>query len=196
MENDIGYAIYYIVFLLLLCSAILNFNKSKKKQLLKYLAIWLGIFLLLISAYSFKDVMLNNQIVANLKSNHGVVYNNKIKYFMADDGHFYLNAKLNNKTIEFLVDTGATDIMITKNDARLLGINVDELSFNRVYMTANGPIKCATYLIEEIKIKDFIVKDIYVTINPNNSGKSLLGMRFLQLFEKYEVRNNILTLYK
>lgn len=187
---------YYLCFFLILLGFISSSSRYKKAQLYKYLTIWFIIFMGLIIIFSFKATLLNNNIIANLRAGYGVTHEDKIKYFIAADGHFYINAKLNNKNIEFLVDTGASDVMLTRQDAELLGINTQKLLYNKVYMTANGPINCASYLIDKIQIKDFIVNDIYVVVSPHDTGKSLLGMRFLQLFTKYEVSNDILTLHK
>src|SRR5258707_140041 len=52
------------------------------------------------------------------------------------DGHFWANATINDKAVRFLVDTGATVVVLTEADAQRLGIDKASLSYNRKVITA------------------------------------------------------------
>ena len=72
MSNDYANFFYYLCFLILLITVVKHSNYYKSVKLLKYLGLWFGIFAILIILYSFKDKLLNNNIIANIKSSYGV----------------------------------------------------------------------------------------------------------------------------
>lgn len=110
------------------------------------------------------------------------------------DGHFYVNLKVNNKNVKFMIDTGASDMVMNKEDAKRVGINLEDLSFNRIYQTANGKTLGASVLFEVVEINGVLFYDVPASINNSKMGTSLLGMRFLRNFKRYEFYQDKLIL--
>ncbi|PIR34787.1 MAG: TIGR02281 family clan AA aspartic protease, partial [Alphaproteobacteria bacterium CG11_big_fil_rev_8_21_14_0_20_44_7] len=110
-------------------------------------------------------------------------------------GHYHIDTEINGVTIKFMVDTGASDVVLTKNDAKKLGINLHNLDYTKMYNTANGITYGAPIVINKIKIDNFVIYNIKASVNNSEMEQSLLGMSFLDKLGGYEVRNGILTLW-
>lgn len=110
------------------------------------------------------------------------------------DGHFNLTLRLNGEPVEFLVDTGATDMVLSLDDARLAGINPDELAFVGTAHTANGTVKTAMTTVQEISLGPVVFNNVRVAVNGGEMRGSLLGMSFLNRFERIEIADNLLRL--
>ena len=96
-------------------------------------------------------------------------------------GHYVVTGTINGREVEFLLDTGATDVVIPETTAKKLG-----LSYGRrgQAMTANGPITIWQTSIEEIRIGEIHLYDVNASINPRmDEGAILLGMSALGQIE-------------
>ena len=94
---------------------------------------------------------------------------------------------MNGAPIRFLVDTGATDIVLSREDARRVGIELEELAFLGRANTANGPVKTAQVRLESIEIGQFRDEALRASVNGGELGVSLLGQRYLNRFERIEI---------
>ncbi len=110
------------------------------------------------------------------------------------NGHFELQAEVNGRTVRFLVDTGATVIMLTPADARRVGFPRERLTFDRLVSTANGIAPVARVNLREIKIGQLTVRDVGALVGQRPMAVSLLGMNFLRRLDGYEVRDGRLVL--
>ncbi len=119
-----------------------------------------------------------------------------ISFDPASNGHYYIPALMNGRTVSFIADTGATSIFLTQEDARKIGLNVDNLNYNKVYNTANGQVKAAETIIPAFKVGPIELSNVPISVSSVASGQSLLGMAFFHQLSSYDVKNNTLTLYK
>jgi aspartyl protease family protein len=108
-------------------------------------------------------------------------------------GHFRAVALVNGQRVQFLVDTGASDVALTPDDARRAGIDVDRLVYDVPYRTANGVGYGARVRIGRIALGDVALDDVSGSVAAN-LGQSLLGMSFLRRLSGFEVRGNELIL--
>ena len=113
---------------------------------------------------------------------------------LSQDGHFYLNVKINNVPVRFMIDTGASDIVLNLDEAKRVGIDVKKLRFDKTYQTANGKSFGAMVVLDEITVADVIFRKVSASVNSAEMGTSLLGMRFLRQFKKYEFYQDKLVL--
>jgi len=115
----------------------------------------------------------------------------------AADGHYYMPVAINGKQIKMMADTGASAVFLNQSDAKSAGINVNSLSYNIPYDTANGTIYAAETTIPSLNVNGIIMQNVPVTISPKNgTDVSLLGMSFFNKLKKYEVNDGVMTLYK
>ncbi|MHA1600939.1 MAG: TIGR02281 family clan AA aspartic protease [Alphaproteobacteria bacterium] len=110
------------------------------------------------------------------------------------NGHFLVNAQANGRSVKFLVDTGASSVMLTEADARKVGIQPESLTYDLRVQTANGDIRAARATMRELRIDDLVVDDVEVLITRAPLSISLLGMSFLRRVGSYEARGDQLIL--
>ena len=110
-------------------------------------------------------------------------------------GHFEIDAAVNGSDISFLIDTGASGIILTLPDAEAAGINPSSLSYSVPVSTANGMALAAPARIGEIVVGDITRRDMPVLISEQGRlDQSLLGMDFLNTLSGFSVERDRLTL--
>jgi aspartyl protease family protein len=96
------------------------------------------------------------------------------------NGHFEARAAINGRTVNVLVDTGATVVSLTYEDARAAGLNIGENDFRHFSNTANGRARYASVTLEDVRIGDIVVRNVQAAVSePGKLNVSLLGMSFL-----------------
>ena len=108
-------------------------------------------------------------------------------------GHVALTAMVNGAPVRFLVDTGASRVTLTAEDARAAGIGPGELVFNQRSQTANGLAREAAVTLREIRIDRLSIDNVSAAVN-ENLNMSLLGMSFLRRLKSFEMREGTLTI--
>jgi aspartyl protease family protein len=96
----------------------------------------------------------------------------------------------------FLADKGASHIVLSPDDAGKLCIETDKLPFDRFYETANGTVRGSSIRIADLRVGEIHLKEIGASVNEAEMRNSLLGMTFFKRLKSYEVKNDVLTLYR
>lgn len=109
-------------------------------------------------------------------------------------GHYLIEAAVNGAPVDFLVDTGASDIVLTMEDAERLGLQPATLRFTQRFATANGEVRGAPVVLREIRIGQFSLFDVPASVNEAPLRVSLLGMSFLERLNGYAVEDGRLIL--
>jgi len=112
----------------------------------------------------------------------------------SDDGHFWAEAQVNGRRVRFLVDTGATTVALTGDDARRLGLNLDELTFDRPVSTASGEVRAAMVELDYISVAGARVEKVQALVLEKGLKASLLGMSYLGRLSKFEATPTALIL--
>jgi aspartyl protease family protein len=112
----------------------------------------------------------------------------------ASDGHYYVTAEVNGTEIEFLVDTGASDIVLSRVDAARIGFDLDKLAFLGSARTANGIVPIAYGRLKTIRLGHHLDQAVSASINGGEMDKSLLGMSYLGRFGRIEMTQDQLIL--
>jgi len=109
------------------------------------------------------------------------------------NGHFYADAEVNNMTIHFVVDTGATGIALTRDDARRAGLAVSAGMFEVVAEGASGDVKGEWVTLDSVKLGQQEAKQVPAVIL-DGGQQSLLGQSFLQQFTSVEIKGDRMLL--
>jgi aspartyl protease family protein len=96
--------------------------------------------------------------------------------------------------VDFLVDTGASHVVLSLEDARRLGFTPDHLRFTQKFQSANGTVRAAPVALRELRIGQLRLFDLEASVNGGPLPISLLGMSFLQRLSSYEVARGRLIL--
>lgn len=118
---------------------------------------------------------------------------NRLVYRSDALGHIILTARINNAPIRFLIDTGATLVGLSPDDAKAAGINAGDLKFNQTVHTANGTARAAAATLRQIRIDEFEADEVPAVVI-ENLKQSVLGMSFLKRLKRFEMQNGILTM--
>lgn len=110
-------------------------------------------------------------------------------------GHFWVDAEVNGSTVRFVVDTGATSVVLSEEDADRAGLRLSPRDYTQLQRTAGGTVRAAPVTLREVRIGALGLSDVEAAVNPALSGVSLLGMTFLNRLDGYEVRGDTLNLY-
>mgnify|MGYP002713165304 CR=1 FL=1 len=118
----------------------------------------------------------------------------RIEVPRAPDGHYYLTAEVNGTPVEFVIDTGASQIVLSERDARRVGIDTGGLVYVGRATTANGEVRTAPVRLDRLAIGPIADERVRAVVNAGALDRSLLGMDYLQRFSSVEIAGNRLVL--
>ena len=189
-ENDFARLIYLSVLVVAILGSVLISRRGAYGKMFRQAGVWLLIFMGLVAIVaSWQDIRQSGQTMSFQQSEDGAIIIPK-----EIDGHFHLTVTINDRPIEFLVDTGASDIVLTRNDAARVGFDPNRLDYWGIANTANGTVRLATIRLETVRLGEFIDKNIRASVNKAPMEKSLLGMRYLSKFRAIEISNDQMIL--
>ncbi|MEI3851897.1 MULTISPECIES: retropepsin-like aspartic protease family protein [Ensifer] len=169
---------------------------------LRQVAIWLLVTLALVSAYVYRFELqgFGNRLLAGLVPGRATVITDsegqqEVVLHKMLNGHFETGVTVNGKDINMLVDTGASSIALTYEDAERIGLDPENLSYIVTVMTANGRAQAAPVMLQEISIGPITRRNIGATVAAKGRlDQSLLGMSFLSTLETLQMRTDELRL--
>lgn len=110
-------------------------------------------------------------------------------------GHFRVSATIDGRHLFMLVDTGASMVALSAQDAAAVGVRPAPKDFTRLVSTANGAVAVAPVRVRELRVGDLLLRDVEAVVLPTGRlGTSLLGMTFLRRLRGFEIAGNRLTL--
>ena len=188
--------VHHVVWLTVLVGSMVVHFRTNFGKAIKYLALWIGVGCVLFIGYSLKDnfVDFGAKLKAELFPHSGRPTGNKIEFKSQRGGHFVAEALVDGMKIKFLIDTGASDVVLNPSDAVRLGFNLKQLSFDKIYNTANGNVRGAPVKLGRVKMGPIEITNVRASVNGADMATSLLGMSFLSRIGGYEVVGDRLTL--
>jgi aspartyl protease family protein len=113
----------------------------------------------------------------------------------ASNGHFQVDAVIGGHQIPFMVDTGASLIVLKSEDAERLGIEPSSRDRMVRMQTANGVVEARRVRLAAVDIGPLTVQDVEAVVMPSGRlGQNLLGMSFLSRLRRFEFRTGELVL--
>lgn len=113
---------------------------------------------------------------------------------MESDGHYWAEADVDGKRVRFLVDTGATAVALTLNDARRLGLDIDHMNFDQAVRTASGEARAAQVELGYVAVAGARVEKVRALVLDQGLPASLLGMTYLGRLSRFEATPGSLIL--
>jgi aspartyl protease family protein len=197
-DGESVYLTHHLIWLAVLGAALVVQIRARPGTALKQAAVWILIGAGLVLAYSFRDDAgaIKDRIVAELLPYEGRVDDDgqAVVFRRARGGHFIVEADVDGVDMRFLVDTGASEVVLSPADAERLGFDLDRLRFDRVFITANGRVKAASVMLAQVAIGPIAVHNVRAAVNGVPMDGSLLGMSFLDRIGGYRVERDTLTL--
>ena len=189
-----GYEIGRLTYLVLLGAALLMWffthNRQSLGKTLQQVMAWVFIFIGVVALVGLWD---------DIRSTVGTtpqmaVSGNTIEVPRAFDGHYYLPMLVNGEPITFLVDTGASQIVLNAQDAKRVGIDLDQLNYLGRASTANGVVRTAPVQLDSLALGPILDNGVSAWINEGDLDKSLLGMDYLHRFSNVQFADGKLIL--
>lgn len=118
----------------------------------------------------------------------------KVELPRAPDGHYYVTADVNGVPIRFVVDTGATDLVLSREDALKVGIDAKDMAFYGRAQTANGTVRTAPIQIDSLSIGPIRDTNLRAWVTEGEMSGSLMGMSYLQRYSRIEIADGALVL--
>jgi len=116
------------------------------------------------------------------------------------DRHFKLDLKVNGTPITFILDTGASDIVLSQDDAARVGLDPDSLPYLGQARTANGTVGLARVELAEVVLAEggleFRDLNVPAFVNEGELDVSLLGMGYLSRYARIAIEGERLILQR
>jgi aspartyl protease family protein len=192
-----AYVIQAIVLIALISSGLIFVRRINVRETVRNIAIWVAIAAVLIVGLSFRDeiesvaMRVRSELVPGYALETG---EHELVLTESNGGNFYIFGEANGVRVRFLIDTGASDTVLSPADAASLGIDVRSLDFSKVYGTANGMGRGASYTLDTLSVGPISISPMPVSINGAEMNSSLLGMTFLRRLRSFEIQGRRLIL--
>ena len=110
-------------------------------------------------------------------------------------GHFKADARIDGRSINVMVDTGASVVALNESTAARLGVRPSRSDYNATVSTANGSVAGARTLLRSVDIGGVVVRDVQALILPDSAlSENLLGMAYLSRLRRFEYANGRMML--
>ena len=193
--DDVAHLAYSAGVIVLISAGVWASGRYSFTEVVKYALTWTVIILALVLGYSYRDQLQWKRIEAQLFPNQiQMTVDGGLTVQASADGHFHIEAEINGARVDFLVDTGASDIVLSPRDAQRAGFVLNSLDYTRLYSTANGTGAGAPVTINTFKVGYAVFRGLPASVNSAAMDSSLLGMSFLRQFKSFYVDGDQLTL--
>ncbi len=182
---------FYLAILgLVVAAGVFRAYRGRMGQAVQHSMIWVLIVAGLVLAYGFKD-QLRLQLLPGQTVN---LSEDVVALTRRNDGHFHVIALVNDVDVEFMVDTGATHIVLSARDAKRVGIDPEQLNYTQLASTANGVVRGAPVKLDTIKFGPVSDENVRATITEGDLRVSLLGMGYLSRFSRIAIEGDRMIL--
>jgi aspartyl protease family protein len=196
-RSDWGEMIRLTGLLALVSSGLVATRRLDVGRTARNLAVWVAIFALIVVGYASRG-----PLMAAFRSARSALLPayavsdspRSITIGRSEGDAFYVVGQINGAPVKFLIDTGATDIVLSPVDAAKAGLTAPAGAYSRPSETANGVGYSAPATVKSLSVGPIQLADVPVMINQAPMAASLLGMPFLKRLDSFEVKGDQLIL--
>ncbi|PXW70211.1 aspartyl protease family protein [Loktanella sp. PT4BL] len=185
--------IMQLTYLVLLGAAIggsaIVVGRKNMGKMAQQAAIWALIFIGVIGAYGLWEDISNN-----VNPRQTILSESAIAVPRRADGHYHLTLDVNGTAVDFVIDTGASQVVLSQRDAARIGIDANSLDYSGAASTANGVVRTAPVVLDQVRLGDITDRNVPAVVNGGDMDNSLLGMTYLGLYNRIEISNGELVL--
>ncbi|WP_027488548.1 retropepsin-like aspartic protease family protein [Allorhizobium undicola] len=200
-DDQLGGLLTLLPFALMLMAALFASRKSLARNL-GFLSMWALIALGLLAGYQYRQelALIKDRLVSGLLPGHTVVTNasdgtTEVLLHRGLDNHFSAKVETNGASLSMMVDTGASSVVLTPEDAARAGIDPQSLRYITPVMTANGSAMAAQVRLKRVAIGPIVRENITALVTERGRlEQSLLGMSFLSTLDTIQIRADELRL--
>lgn len=167
-------------------------GRGRMRDMLRQAASWVLIFVCVLVGVGIwmdaRDTHLPQQSV--------FAEEGRIEVPRSRDGHYHLTLQINGVAVPMIVDTGASDLVLSRSDAARVGLDEDDLVFAGQANTANGRVTTAFVRLDQVQLGAIEDRFVPAIVNGGEMHRSLLGMSYLSRFSRIEISENRLVLVR
>ena len=160
-------------------------------RMLQQLLSWALIFIGVIAAYGLWET-----VGPEVAGTAQVATGERVELRQDFTGHYHATLEVGGTPIRFIVDTGATQVVLTQQDAARLGIDPAALRYDGVAFTANGRVATAEIRIPEMSLGPITDRNVPAVVTAGEMEGSLLGMTYLGLYDRIEISDGRMVLIR
>ena len=187
--DEVGRLIYLIVLVAAIGGSLIVSYRGSLGKLAQQMSVWGLIFVGVAAGFG-----LWSDISGGAPRMAAVNEVGQIEVPQAPDGHYYLTLLVNGTPVSFMVDTGATEVVLSQRDAERVGIDIGTLSYFGEASTANGPVRTARVTLQDVSFAGVDEGSLPAYVNEGQLDMSLLGMAYLRRFARMEIAQGYLVL--
>lgn len=196
-QSDKLQLLYFGGLLVLVGSGLVLSRRFTLKETFRNLSIWVGIVAVLGVAFLYKDAFSN--VAARfrgelLPSEPLALDARTVQITESEGGSFLTTGEVDGVRVRFAIDTGASDVVLSPEDAQRIGVDTTSLHYNQQTETANGSGRSAAIIVRSLSVGPIEFRDVSVAVNQAPMNTSLLGMSFLRRMKSFEFRGRTLYL--
>jgi aspartyl protease family protein len=175
-SNDYARLIYLVILLAAVAGWVLAEYRGRLGAALRTAMAWGLIFIGVMAAYG---------LWTDLRSDvrrQAVMVGDRMEAPRAPDGHYYLTLTVGGTPVDFMVDTGASNVVLSRRDAERLGFAADRLLYLGQAQTANGTVRTARVKLTDVALGPWSDPSVAAYVTEGEMDGSLLGMDYLGKF--------------
>jgi aspartyl protease family protein len=195
--ENFGSLAYKLAILVFLGAALLTMFRERFTQAITAALLWIVIGLILVIGYSYRYEAgeVADRVMSELIPGHVVSHGRSVEVARASGGDFAITAQINGARTHMVLDTGASSVVLTPDDAKAAGLPLDLLTYSVNIDTANGRTKAAPVTLDRLAIGSLEERSVEALVTqPGQLRTSLLGMSFLNRLQSWQVAGDRLML--
>ena len=196
--GDFASLSYRLVLLVFIASAVVVMFRGRFTQALSAALLWIAIGLALLVGYTYRFELreVADRVMAEIIPGYVVAHGRSVEVARAFNGDFNISARINGARVAMVLDTGASSVVLTREDAKAAGLPLEVLAYTAVIDTANGRTRAAPVRLDRVAVGGLVERSVDALVaQPGQLKTSLLGMSFLNRLQSWEVRGDRLLLH-
>jgi len=196
--QDLGSLVYKLAILVFLAGAVMTLFRERFAQALTAALLWVVVGLVLVIGYTYRFELhdVADRVLAELMPGHVITHGRTVEIARANAGDFAISAQINGARVAMVLDTGASSVVLTRDDAKAAGLPLEVLNYTVNIETANGRTRAAPVTLDRIAIGGLVERSVEALVTqPGQLRTSLLGMSFLNRLQSWQVSGDRLQLH-
>ena len=179
-SDNIFQLVYFVILLLAIGGSMITLYRGQVGRMIRQFLIWVAICAALVIGYENKHLF-EGWLLPETQS---VDQQGNVTLLRNAQGYFQVRGLVNDAPVDFVIDTGASLIVLSQADATSVGFDVDSLRYDGVASTANGEVRFAQVLLDSFAIGDSVDVGVGASVNAGELSTSLLGLAYLDRFSR------------
>jgi aspartyl protease family protein len=195
--EDFGSLAFKILLLVFVAAVLLTMFRERFAQAITAALLWVVVGLVLVIGYSYRYELgqVADRVEAELVPGHVVSHGRTVEVARTGAGDFAINAQINGTRVAMVLDTGASSVVLSPDDAKAAGLPIDLLNYTVSIDTANGRTRAAPVTLDRVAVGGLEERSVEaLVVQPGQLRTSLLGMSFLNRLQSWQVNGDRLVL--